>query len=152
MSKVTVVLMLLCTLLSLCTPLSAQDGTQPVLKILGASDRDELKLAINSSQFRRLFFVDSMNKNKVDKLRISVAPFVGPDSQLVETRWKVNENPGSDAEVAVPGLESVKLEISADLPKEGDYTGAITLIYSDKRFPVQIVVTRSRPKPAIKND
>jgi hypothetical protein len=116
----------------------------------GASDAEGLKISTTSSDFTRAFYVESMNKLPVNDLRISVADFVGPDSQLAETRWTVDGKPGPTPAVQIPGLGSLKVDISARLVKEGPYTGSISLIYNDKRWPVPIVVTRSRQAPTIK--
>jgi hypothetical protein len=137
------ILVLLCTLFCLSTP-SSSGEEQPLLKILGASDTEGLKISTTSSVFKRSFFVESMNKAAVKDLRISVTPFVGPDSQLLETSWTVDGKPGSTTVQPVSGLGSAKLEINASLAKEGVYTGYISLIYEGKRVSVPIVVTRTK--------
>lgn len=137
-------------LLSLSTPTGAEDKLQAVLKIPGSSDADGLKITTTSSDFQRPFFVESMNNIPVSDLRIFVADFIGPDSQLVETGWTVNRKPGATTTVSLPGLESVMLVITARLPQEGIYSGSISLIHNQKRRTIPLVVTRSRQAPTIK--
>ena len=139
-----------CTVLGAPPPQGVPEE-QPVLKIRGATDAEGLKVTTTSPDFTWTFYVESMNRLPVDDLGISVADFVGPDSQLAKAEWKVDGKPPTPV-LRVPGLGSLKLDVSARLVREGPYTGSISLIYHGKRWPVPIVVTRARAAPTIKID
>jgi methylmalonyl-CoA mutase cobalamin-binding subunit len=139
-----------CALLGLTMMAGAGEDQQPVLTIPGASDSEGLKISTHASEFSRPFFVESVNSRPVTALRIFIANLVGPDSQMVETRWTVNGQQGATASVSVPGLGSAEIEVSARLPKDGTYTGSISLIYNDKRWTIPLSVTRSPSVATVK--
>lgn len=116
-------------------------------RFTGAGETEGIKLTSTVGAFSQEFQVESIEK-EVKDLRISVVPFTGPNSNLVETMWTVNGQPG-ELKVTVPAADVVNLRITASLLIEGAYDSVISLIYNNRRWSIPIKVTRTRPVPTV---
>lgn len=123
----------------------ANGAAAPVLKIVGASDAEGVKLNSHVTDFEHTFVVESTSAKPVAALWVSVSPLSAPDGSQVEVKCVINQAPCLSAPVAVPALAPIQVKLNADLTQEGVYTGAITLIYAGKRETTKLSVTRSRP-------
>lgn len=117
-------------------------------KFTGINEPEGIKLVAETSDFKHLLQIAAIANKEVKDLRVEVAPFTGPNSVQSNIAWKVNNQAG-DKSVTVPGLASVPLELSADLPIAGNYDSTIWLIYAEKRWPIKLTVTRMRAAPSV---
>lgn len=125
----------------------ADQGVNPVLRISGA-ESGSINISRDIANFYYRFEIVSINETPVEKLSVSVSPFIGPNSALTETSYTINNLPG-DNNVQIPGLGTATLEIRASLPTVGTYNGSIALVYANRRETVSLVVTRTRVAPSV---
>jgi hypothetical protein len=129
-----------------------QQETKPSLmvagKFTGVNEPDGIKLVAETSAFKHLLQIAAIANKEVKTLRVEVAPFTGPNSIQSNITWKVNNDAG-DKPVTVPGLNSIPLELSSNLPIAGNYESTIWLIYEEKRWPIKLTVTRTRTAPSV---
>jgi hypothetical protein len=123
------------------------DHPLPDLRIVGASEAKEISLTSRVAALKASLRLESTNLTEVADLQIIVDDLIDPDGNRIPVTWTVDGQPGEAAQIAVPGLGSVELEIEARLPTAGEHTGAITLVYADKRDTFSLKVNRTRPAP-----
>jgi hypothetical protein len=128
-------------------PQQSQPALRVAGKFTGASETEGIKLTSTVAILNQVFQIEATDR-AVKDLRISVAPFTGPNSYQVETSWTVNDQPG-ETKLSIPALATAHLKITAGLPIEGLYQSVISLIYDNKRWPIPITITRTRPAPTI---
>ncbi len=133
-------------------PGQPQPETQPALmvagKFTGVNEPEGIKLVAETSAFKHLLQIAAIANKEVKNLRVEVAPFTGPNSIQSSVTWKVNNDAG-DKPVNVPGLSSIPLELSSNLPIAGNYDSTIWLIYGERRWPIKLTVTRTRAAPSL---
>lgn len=134
-------------------PPAPEQKPEPALKVAGKftglNETEGIKLSSNTSDFRYAFLIEATEAKEVKDFRVVVYPFVGPDLAQVDTQWKVNGEPGDKAVVTVQGLQAIPLEITVQLPLAGEYKSSISLIYNNRRWPIPIAITRTRPALSI---
>jgi hypothetical protein len=115
----------------------------PQLKFNNMTDLTSFRLTRAGPDFVQAFSITSLNRAST-RLRVDVVPLVGPDGAVVDTHWSLNEQP-PNAEIDLPGLGTITVVVSANLPLTGTYTGGLAMIYNNQRVPADLIVNRVRP-------
>ncbi len=121
-------------------PVSAQD---PSGLIVRGAEQGVLTLTAPTLEFRRTILVENMDRGGHADVRIEAIALEGPGQTPVEADWTLNAGPIPDT-VAFAGLGSQPLVLSAQLPRNGEYVGYLTLVYGETRRTTTIRITRTR--------
>lgn len=121
----------------------------PVLKIDEATQDGVVNLSSRFTDFKTDLRLSSANITRVEDLKIYVDNFIDPNRGQIQTSLKVDNETYTGTQKTVQGLGSVDLEITAELPIAGEYSGVITLVYANKRESIDLKVNRTRPNPTL---
>ncbi len=118
----------------------------PELYIVGSDASGAITLNRTVTQFKHPFRIASRNQTTVNDLQIIVGDFNDTDGNPVTPTQKPSATITSNT---VEGNNEISLEVTADLPREGDYTSSITLIYAGKREVTNLTVKRILPTTTV---
>lgn len=139
--------LVLLALLAIANPAEAQ-AAKPltIAGATGAGEIKEIKVQIETSTFNHVFYVQTMDKTRVEGVKAIVNPLVAADGRWIQpaAAWLVAGRPKkSTDEVVIDGLDQIGLRISASLPIPTTYAGTIDLLYGDARHSFKLTIERA---------